>query len=439
MNYKSITDKPNRIKNLSKENKILEIKQNLFKELMNQSSNQIKYRGKLQNINFKKESINLLKTNNKEENKNQGNDSYNQIYYQNNDNIINRNYNELMQNKNYYDSKFRNNRNGTLTPIKSNTMNNNIYDEEKDLMYIIAETDKKNSQKKYNKKKINDNNIISCLALPFCQYHKFNIKLPKRYTCNFKNCSCCQLRERESRNILYENNENTKESSREYIYPSLEKEESSNRRYSSVLEKFISKNKKKNKEKEKEKEKKKKKKYIKKKLEDNFNIKTKQNNLNKIDKVNNININLKNQRNIKRQNSSSYSKSKSKSKNVSLNSSQSGNMSNISLKFQKPEETNMKIPKKTYEDSDESLNKSLSEDFSLDFPDDININDDSDLNLYKRTVNKKNKESKIHFSVKYYQKLNKSFKIYCDEDNKKKSSPYKSKSREKKFEFMRYN
>ena len=34
------------------------------------------------------------------------------------------------------------------------------------------------------------------------------------------------MRERESRNILYENNENTKESSREYIYPSLEKEES---------------------------------------------------------------------------------------------------------------------------------------------------------------------------------------------------------------------
>ena len=331
MNYKSITDKPNRINNLSKEDKILEIKQNLFKELANQSSHQIKYKGKNQNINYNKENINLIKQNNNEENKIQDNGTNNQIYYQNNDNIINRNYNELSTNKNYYDSKFRNNRNATLTPIKSNTMNNNIYDEENDLMYIIAETDKKNNHKKHSINKINDNNIISCLALPFCHYHKFNIKLPKRYTCNFKNCSCCQLRERESRNILYENNENTKESSREYIYPSLE--ESSNRRYSSVLEKFISKNKKKNKEKEKEKEKKKKKKYIKKKLEDNFNIKTKQNNLNKIDKVNNININLKNQRNIKRQNSSSYSKSKSKSKNVSLNSSQSGNMSNISLKF----------------------------------------------------------------------------------------------------------
>ena len=306
---------------------------------------------------------------------------------------------------------------------------------------------KKILKRNITKKKINDNNIISCLALPFCQYHKFNIKLPKRYTCNFKNCSCCQLRERESRNILYENNENTKESSREYIYPSLDKTESSNKRYSSVLEKYISKNKKKNKQKEKEKEKekekkkKKKKKYVKKKLDDNFNIKIKQNNFNKIDKINNININLKKPKIIKRKNSSSNtkSKSKSKSKNISLYSSQSGNMSNISLNFQKPEETNTKIPKKTFEELDESLNQNLSEDFSLDFPDDININDDSDLNLYKRTVNKKNKESKIHFSVKYYQKLNKSFKIYCDEDNKKKSSPYKSKSREKKFEFMRYN
>ena len=436
MNYKSITDKPNRIKNLSKEDKVLEIKQNLFKELANQSSNPVKYRGKNQNINISKENINLIKSNNKEENTIKENDTYNQIYNQNNDNIINRNYSELLLNKNYYDSKFRNNRNGTLTPIKSNSMNNNIYDEENDLMYIIAETNKKNSHKKHSINKFNDNNIISCLALPFCQYHKFNIKLPKRYTCNFKNCSCCQLRE--SRNVLYENNENTKESSREYIYPSLEKEESSNRRYSSVLEKFISKNKKK--AKEKEKEKKKKKKYNKKKPEDNFNIKTKQNNLNKIDKVNNININLKKQNNIKKKNSSSKSKSKSKSKNISLNSSKSEDISNISLNFQKPEETNMKLPKKNFEELDESLNKSLSEEnFSLDFPDDININDDSDLNLYKRTVNKKNKESKIHFSVKYYQKLNKSFRIYCNEDNKKKSSPFKSKSKEKKCEFLRCN
>ena len=409
MNYKSITDKRNRLNNLSKEEKILEIKKNLFQELGNQNSFPIKYKGKQENVKFRNENINFINSKNSEENKKSEND----INYKNNDYIINRNHNELLQNNNY-DAKFRNNRNKTLTPIKSNTINNNVYDEEDDLMYIIAENNKKNRKKKHNIKKFNDNNIISCLALPFCQYHKYNIKLPKKYTCNFKNCSCCQFRE--SRN---ENNENTKESSREHIYPSLEKKESNNKRYNSVLEKFINKIRKN----AKKKEKKKKKKYIKKKVEDNFNIKAKQNNLNK---MNNINLNLKKAKYEERK--SSYSKSKN-------DSSKSGDLSAMTLNFQKPDETNVKIPKKNFEESD----KSSSKDYSLDFPDDININDESDLDKYKRAVNKKNKESKIHFSVKYYQKLNKSFKIYCDEDIKKKSSPFKAKSKEKKFEFLRYN
>ena len=122
-----------------------------------------------------------------------------------------------------------------------------------------------------------------------------------------------------------------------------------------------------------------------------------------------------------------------------MNSSKSEEMSNISLNFQKPDETNVKIPKKNLEELSESSNKSLSKSFSLDVPDDININDENDLKQYKNLVNKKNKESKIHFSVKYYQKLNKSFRIYCDENNKKKSSPFKPKSKEKRFEFLRYN
>ena len=416
MNYKSITDKRNRLNNLSKEDKILEIKKNLFQELANQGSFQTKYKGKQEKENFRNENINFINSKNSEENKISENDIDKQNNYQNNDININRNYNELLQNNNY-NSKFRNNRNKALTPIKSSTKNNNVNDEENDLMYIIAESNKKNHKKKHNINKFNDNNIISCLALPFCQYHKYNIKLPKKYTCNFKNCSCCQLRE--SRNIPYENNENTKESSREHIYPSLEKKESTNKRYNSVLEKFINKIKKN----AKKKEKKKKKKYVKKKVEDNFNIKTKQNNLNK---MNNINLNLKKAKYEERK--TSYSKSKN-------DSSKSGDLSGMTLNFQKPDETNVKIPKKIFEESD----KSSSKNYSLDFPDDININDESDLDKYKRAVNKKNKESKIHFSVKYYQKLNKSFRIYCDEDNKKKSSPFKAKSKEKKFEFLRYN
>jgi len=417
MNYKSITDKKKSLNNSSKNDKILEIKHNLFKELSNNGSRTIRYRDKKEKINFINNNINIYKIKNKEESKIQENEIDNQIFYQNNNNIINRNQNELFLNKNYDSkSKFQSNRNKTLSLIKSNSINNNNYEDENDLMYIISKDTTKNYPNKYSLNKYNDNNIISCLALPFCNYHKFNIKLPKRYTCNFKNCTCCQLEENQP---IF--NENTKESSRDYIYPSIDKTISSNKKYNNVLEKFISKNKKKPKEKNK------KKKYIKKKVDDNFNIKTKKNNLNK------ININLKKANYEERKNSNSQSKK------PSMNSSKSEEMSNISLNFQKPDETNVKIPKKNLEELSESSNKSLSKSFSLDVPDDININDENDLKQYKNLVNKKNKESKIHFSVKYYQKLNKSFRIYCDENNKKKSSPFKPKSKEKRFEFLRYN
>ena len=417
MNYKSITDKKKSLNNSSKNDKILEIKHNLFKELSNNGSRTIRYRDKKEKINFINNNINIYKIKNKEESKIQENEIDNQIFYQNNNNVINRNQNELFLNKNYDSkSKFQSNRNKTLSLIKSNSINNNNFEDENDLMYIISKDTTKNYPNKYSLNKYNDNNIISCLALPFCNYHKFNIKLPKRYTCNFKNCACCQLKENQP---IF--NENTKESSRDYIYPSIDKTISSNKKYNNVLEKFISKNKKKPKEKNK------KKKYIKKKVDDNFNIKTKKNNLNK------ININLKKANYEERKNSNSQSKK------PSMNSSKSEEMSNISLNFQKPDETNVKIPKKNLEELSESSNKSLSKSFSLDVPDDININDENDLKQYKNLVNKKNKESKIHFSVKYYQKLNKSFRIYCDENNKKKSSPFKPKSKEKRFEFLRYN
>lgn len=417
MNYKSITDKKKSLNNSSKNDKILEIKHNLFKELSNNGSRTIRYRDKKEKINFINNNINIYKIKNKEESKIQENEIDNQIFYQNNNNIINRNQNELFLNKNYDSkSKFQSNRNKTLSLIKSNSINNNNFEDENDLMYIISKDTTKNYPNKYSLNKYNDNNIISCLALPFCNYHKFNIKLPKRYTCNFKNCACWQLKENQP---IF--NENTKESSRDYIYPSIDKTISSNKKYNNVLEKFISKNKKKPKEKNK------KKKYIKKKVDDNFNIKTKKNNLNK------ININLKKANYEERKNSNSQSKK------PSMNSSKSEEMSNISLNFQKPDETNVKIPKKNLEELSESSNKSLSKSFSLDVPDDININDENDLKQYKNLVNKKNKESKIHFSVKYYQKLNKSFRIYCDENNKKKSSPFKPKSKEKRFEFLRYN
>ena len=66
----------------------------------------------------------------------------------------------------------------------------------------------------------------------------------------------------------------------------------------------------------------------------------------------------------------------------------------------------------------EELNESSSKDYSLDVPDDINIKDEKDLKNYKNLVDEKNRKSKIHFSVTYYQKLNKSFRVYCNDSKK---------------------
>ena len=294
-------------------------------------------------------------------------------------------------------------------------------------MYIITKSpNKMNDQIPKNKNK--NDNIISHIALPFCHYHKFNLKLPKKYTCNFKNCSCCQFKDRQ--NFLYY--ENTKETSRDYIYPSIEKTQTSKKRYNNVLEKYISKYKRRNKKNSEDKSKTKKKynngkKLMKKQVVENFNIRNNKNLNDK--KINNINLRkAKNFNEDSDKNNNYNSRNNSKSKD-SINSDQ---MSDISFKFRKPDDTNLKIPKKVFVEKDNSLSDS----FSLEIPDEINIKDENYLKEFKDLVSKKNRKSKIHLSVTYYQKLNKSFKVYCDE--KKKASPFKTKSKEKKFEFLRY-
>ena len=278
------------------------------------------------------------------------------------------------------------------------------------------------------KNKNKNDNIISHIALPFCHYHKFNLKLPKKYTCNFKNCSCCQFKDRQ--NFLYY--ENTKETSRDYIYPSIEKTQTSKKRYNNVLEKYISKYKRRNKKNSEDKSKTKKKynngkKLMKKQVVENFNIRNNKNLNDK--KINNINLRkAKNFNEDSNKNNNYNSRNNSKSKD-SINSDQ---MSDISFKFRKPDDTNLKIPKKVFVEKDNSLSDS----FSLEIPDEINIKDENYLKEFKDLVSKKNRKSKIHLSVTYYQKLNKSFKVYCNE--KKKDSPFKTKSKEKKFEFLRY-
>lgn len=414
MYYRSITENKNsKNRSLKKEN-IFEIKQNLFQEITTRCYRPVKYKDNYNNFN---NYIQLFNIKNNEENIIPEDDiAYEQNFYEKNNNISIRNKKRLLSSKKY-NSKSKNKNNNTLTIINSNTVNNNNYNEENDLMYIISKEPKK-SRNKTKEKKSNKNNIRAHLALPLCHYHKFNLKLPKKYTCNFKNCSCCRLNENHF--SLY--NENTKETSRDYIYPSIERTIKGRSRYNNVLEKFTSKIKKKNIERQERKKskKKKKKKLIKKIIDDNFNEDANENNNEKII----INLNKENNKNEVKKNSHN---------NNSLNSSKSAEMSDISFNFQKPDETNLKIPKKNLEESDNSLSKS----FSLDMPEEVNIEDEKDLKNYKNLVDEKKKKSKIHFSVAYYKKLNKSYKVYCGEDNKKKSSPGKSK--EKKIEFLRYD
>ena len=416
MYHKIITEKKNRLNNSSNKENVLEIKQNLFQELTTQSSQKNKYKD---NDDFNNKYINFLKSRTNEENTFPDSD----IIYENNFIKKYSNINK-QRNKNNYKPQSQNKRNKTLTVIKSI---NNFNNKEDDLMYIITKSpNKMNDQIPKNKNK--NDNIISHIALPFCHYHKFNLKLPKKYTCNFKNCSCCQFKDRQ--NFLYY--ENTKETSREYIYPSIEKTQTSKKRYNNVLEKYISKYKRRNKKNSEDKSKTKKKynngkKLMKKQVVENFNIRNNKNLNDK--KINNINLRkAKNFNEDSDKNNNYNSRNNSKSKD-SINSDQ---MSDISFKFRKPDDTNLKIPKKVFVEKDNSLSDS----FSLEIPDEINIKDENYLKEFKDLVSKKNRKSKIHLSVTYYQKLNKSFKVYCDE--KKKASPFKTKSKEKKFEFLRY-
>ena len=431
MYHKIITEKKNRLNNSSNKEKVLEIKQNLFQELTTQSSQKNKYKD---NDDFNNKYINFLKSRTNEENIFPDSDIIygNNISKKNNNNYINKH-----RNQNIYKPKSQNKRNKTLTVIKSI---NNFKNEEDDLMYIISKNPNKiNNVNPRNKNKNQNENIISHLALPFCHYHKFNLKLPKKYTCNFKNCSCCQFKD--PQNFLYY--ENTKETSRDYIYPSIEKTQRSNKRYNNVLEKYISKNKNKNKNKNKKKSedksnKKKKnikgKKYIKKKVEENSNIRNNDNINNK--KINNINLKKANYFKEENNNSNTISDKNngynSRNNSNSKDSIDSDKMSNISFEFRKPDETNLKIPKKVYLEKENSLSDS----FSLEVPEEINIKDENYLKQFKDLVSQKNRKSKIHFSVTYYQKLNKSYKVYRNKE--KKNSPFKAKSKEKKFEFLRY-
>ena len=176
MYYKSITEKKNRLNNLPNKENLFEIKQKLFKELTTNSSKKFKYKGE---VDFTYKPINSTKSKNNEE-----------IYLPDNKIIHKTNYLQKTNNstkneyKNkYYTTKSYNYRNKTLNAINSISTNNNINNEEDDLLYVISKDPNKVYEKSklsiYNIDNDNNNNLISHIALPFCHYHKFNIKLRK--------------------------------------------------------------------------------------------------------------------------------------------------------------------------------------------------------------------------------------------------------------------
>ena len=448
MNTKILTEK----KNDDKKYNINEIKQNLLQELTTQSARRIKQKYRDENHS---KYINILKRKENEEN------NFQEIYannYDKNKIIVRQNSKIANLNNNYSKSQSK-----ELSMIKSNNNNDD------DLMYIITKRNLNNNNKiNNNNNNINNNElIISHLALPFCHYHKYNLNLPKKYTCNFKNCSCCKFK-----TININNEKNEIYPCYNYPYPS----ERSKKKFNNVLDKFIRKYKnnkmdkknfininiyKKPKKLEHIPSNKKLKKLKKKndilKLEENKNKNYNDNenknilinskkyynnddNINNENDDNNKNILL----NLKKYNNNEKDKDSKNNNDDNSKSfeSKSDKMSDIDFNFQKPDNNDLKISQKKYEIKNESEEEkngsnslSVSDEMSLDIPEEMKIDDDNYLFKYIKLVNERKRKSKIHFSVKYYQKLNKSYKIYANDN--KKESPFKDRKKQKNFEFLR--
>ena len=451
MNTKILTEKKNDENYLNKKNNINEIKQNLLQELTTQSTRRIKQKYRDENHS---KYINILKRKENEEN------NFQEIYannYDKNKIIVRQNSKIANLNNNYSKSQSK-----ELSMIKSNNNNDD------DLMYIITKRNLNNNNKINNNNNINNNElIISHLALPFCHYHKYNLNLPKKYTCNFKNCSCCKFK-----TININNEKNEIYPCYNYPYPS----ERSKKKFNNVLDKFIRKYKnnkmdkknfininihKKPKKLEHIPSNKKLKKLKKKndilKLEENKNKNYNDNenknilinskkyynnddNINNENDDNNKNILL----NLKKYNNNEKDKDSKNNNDDNSKSfeSKSDKMSDIDFNFQKPDNNDLKISQKKYEIKNESEEEkngsnslSVSDEMSLDIPEEMKIDDDNYLFKYIKLVNERKRKSKIHFSVKYYQKLNKSYKIYANDN--KKESPFKDRKKQKNFEFLR--
>ena len=384
--------------NKYKKENLVEIKQSLFQALTTQSSKKIKYRDNDESLyknprfinyinfrNYEDNSIQDIALTNKEKHKNKlfktEKKKSNQIYKRNDNdtsNLMNTYTNSQIQNQNLFNY--------------SNTFFNiDKFNKNDDLMYIVTtnkNNDNENMFENNKEKEIEDYNEsrkfykrTSHIALPFCQYHKYNIKLPKKYTCNFKKCSCCGVPE--YINMPYTPNENYINRTRGI------NKYNNNNRYSKYS--FSEKDNGRDKD------------IVKPEKQDYKKFKFKS----VLDQLKNKNKNHKNL--YERINKSKISES-----------SESNQISDFEFNFQKPNNINTKIPKNYFNydisENEKEFENSNDDSSNLELPDDFIINDEKDLNNYKNLVDKSDKKPKTHFSVMYYKRLNKSYNQVFSKD-----------------------
>ena len=273
------------------------------------------------------------------------NNKYPKYNFNNNENTIEKNKRNkkekifVIKNDNdimTYFSKSHNNNRYSISvsnskPKQKRNITNNI-----DLIYILS------AQKRENEETLDDSvQLTSCIGIPFCHYHRFNVQLPKKYVCNFKNCNFYECVDMGNRQKLNDINRP------DYIYP-INKTKKRKFKYRSVLDKYR------------------------------------------------------------------------KNKNMSTLSEEANQLGNFCLNILKPNDIDIKISKNNYIGNNINNNienekeYSLNESSFLELP--FDCSDDKNLKNYQNLVSKNDKKSKIHFSVNYYKKLNKSYNQVYSKD-----------------------
>ena len=392
----------------NKKNQILKVKQSLFQQLTSQSSHKLKSyinedstfrQFKIRNCNEENSKLNSYM---KENTKPKMDISFEKVSETERKKII-RNSSDLIA--------YRAQTNNRLSLSKTN---NNITSS--NIKSMRSFTLQKRNLNHYSMNK----QLISYLPFYYCKYHKYNIFLPKKYTCNYKRCSCCEYPPHKSM-FLYENN-----SINEYPIDEKSSDDKDDYIYSSKHNKKDNKN------------------------------KNKSNNKNKINsnkdniRNNNKSKNMSSNNSNKKSNKSEHGGKKVQYRNVlakfeknnktKISDYDSNELShlNFNCNFTKPINSNLKIPKKQYMFESES-EKNMDEINFVELPKDFNMIDENELKNYKNLANQTNKKSNVHFSIMYYKRMNKSYHQVYSKDvmkQQKKKNP-DIHNKQKYIEYLR--